>query len=69
MSGDAQVCGDRQCEAGVVVDPAQDFNVDAVGEVPVGEVGLPGLAGLFGLEAGPCDFGCGAHLRYDYGGD
>jgi hypothetical protein len=35
----------------VVVDPAEDLDVDAVGEAPVGEVGLPGLVGLLGLEA------------------
>lgn len=27
------------------------IDVDAVGEAPVGEVGLPGLVGLLGLEA------------------
>ena len=50
-SGDGSVGGDRQGVAGVVVEPGQDLDVGAVGEAVVGEVGLPGLVGLFGLEA------------------
>ena len=37
--------------AGVVVEPAQDLDVDASGEPVMGEVGLPHLIGLLGLEA------------------
>ncbi|WP_264033155.1 hypothetical protein, partial [Mycobacterium fragae] len=36
--------------AGVVIDPAQDLGVGAIGEPPVGEVGLPAFIGLFGGE-------------------
>ncbi|MEZ5217700.1 MAG: hypothetical protein R2715_14220, partial [Ilumatobacteraceae bacterium] len=50
-AGDPQVGSDRQCVAGVVVEPGDDLDVDAVGESPVGEVRLPGLVRLFGLEA------------------
>ena len=49
-AGDAAVGGDRQGVAGVVVDDAQDLCVGAVGQAVVGEVGLPALVGLFGLE-------------------
>jgi hypothetical protein len=35
----------------VVVEPGEDLDVGAVGEAVVGEVGLPGLVGLFGLES------------------
>jgi hypothetical protein len=37
-AGDAAVGGDRQCVAGVVVDPAEDLDVGAIGEPPVGDV-------------------------------
>jgi len=50
-SGDALVGGDGECVAGVVVEPGEDLDVLAVGEAVVGEVGLPGFVGLFGLEA------------------
>ena len=44
------VGGDGQGVAGVVVEPGEDLDVDAVGEAVVGEVGLPGFVGLFGWE-------------------
>ncbi len=50
-SGDGLVGGDRQGVAGVVVEPGEDLDVGSVGEAVVGEVGLPGFVGLFGLEA------------------
>ena len=50
-SGDAVVGGDRQGVAGVVVEPGEDFDVGAIGEAVVGEVGLPGFVGLLGGEA------------------
>ena len=50
-SGDAAVRGDRECVAGVVVEPGEDFGVGLVGEPPVGEVGLPAFVGLVGGEA------------------
>lgn len=37
--------------AGVVIEPVEDLDVGAVGQSPVGEVGLPALVGLFGLES------------------
>ena len=55
--GDAPVCGDGDGVAGVVVDPAEDFDVGAAGEAPVGEVGLPAFVGLFGGEADVGRFG------------
>ena len=55
--GDAFVCGEGDGVAGVVVDPAEDFDVVASGEVPVGEVGLPAFVGLFGGEADVGRFG------------
>ena len=60
--GDAQVSGDRQCLAGVVVEPGEDLDIDVVGQTVVGEVGLPGLVGLFDFEA---DVGrLGSFLRF-----
>ncbi len=50
-SGDAVVRGEAQGVAGVIVEPAQDLDVDAASEAVVGEVGLPSLVGLLGLEA------------------
>jgi len=55
-AGDPRMSGDRKGVAGVVVDPGQDFGVCTgpavgVGEPVVGEIGLPALVGLFGLEA------------------
>ena len=49
-AGDAAVGGDRQRVAGVVVEPVEDLHMGAVGEPPVGEVGLPALIGLLGGE-------------------
>jgi hypothetical protein len=55
-SGDPGMCGHVQGYPGVVVEPGDDLDVGAgpavgVGEPVVGEVGLPGLVGLLGLEA------------------
>jgi hypothetical protein len=38
-------------ESGVVVEDVEDLDVGAVGEWDVGDVELPALVGLFGLEA------------------
>ena len=35
----------------MVVEPVEDFGVAAVGQCPMGEVGLPAFIGLFGGEA------------------
>lgn len=50
VAGDGGVGGAGQQQSGVVVEPVQDLHVGAVGEAPVGEVGLPGLVGLGGFE-------------------
>ena len=50
-SGDPAVGGDRQGLAGVVIQPGEDLGAGPVGEPIVGEVGLPALVGLVGLEA------------------
>jgi hypothetical protein len=44
------VAGAGQHEPGAVVGPVQYLHVRAVRRAPVGEVGLPGLVGLRGLE-------------------
>ena len=50
-AGDAAVGGYRDREAGAVVEPAQNFDVGAGGQSPVGEVSLPAFVGLGGGEA------------------
>jgi hypothetical protein len=40
-------------EAGVVIDDVEDLDVSAVGQGPVGGVGLPALFGQLGLETPP----------------
>lgn len=45
-AGDA---GDE--ETGVVVDDVEDFDAAAVGEAPVGDVGLPALVGVGRLQS------------------
>ena len=49
-AGHPRVAGDAEGVAGVVVEPGEDLGVGAVGESPVGEIGLPGFVWLFGLE-------------------
>ena len=54
-SGDPPVSRDRQGLAGVVIQPGQNLHVGAGGTRPgrepiVGDVGLPALVGLVGLE-------------------
>jgi hypothetical protein len=49
-AGDPEVGSDRQGVTGVIVEPGEDLDVDQVGEAVVGEVGLPHLVGLLGLE-------------------
>ena len=56
-AGDAAVGGDREGVAGVVVEPVEDLHVGAVGQPPVGEVGLPAFVGLLGGEADVGRFG------------
>jgi hypothetical protein len=42
--------GDRDRQPRVVVDDVEDLHAAAVGELPVGEVGLPAFVGLIGFE-------------------
>jgi hypothetical protein len=49
----------------VVVEPVEDLGVGAVGQSPVGEVGLPAFVGLFGGEANVGAFGALAWLGVD----
>ena len=51
VAGHPAVGGDRDRRAGVVIDPAQDLHLGAVGETPVGEIGLPALVRQVSLEA------------------
>lgn len=51
VAGDRGVGGAGEEVAGVVVEPVEDLHVGAVGQAPVGEVGLPALVGLGGFEA------------------
>jgi hypothetical protein len=57
--------GAGQAEAGVVVDPVADLGVAAVGQRPVGDVGLPALVGLGGLEPDERALGALVRLRGD----
>ena len=51
-AGDPVMSGDRQGVTGVVIEPGEDLAVLARAERVMGEVGLPHLVGLVGLEAG-----------------
>lgn len=53
--------GDGQ--AGVVVKQVEDFGAGAIGELPVGDVGLPEFVGLVGAKAFPCRSGSFVWLR------
>ena len=64
-AGDAVVSGDAECVAGVVVDPAQDFDVGTVGQLPGGEVGLPAFVGLFSSKADVGRFGPFVRAGFD----
>ena len=46
----------------MVVEPVEDFDLGAVGQGPVGEVGLPAFVGLVGGEAVVGAFGAFAWL-------
>ena len=50
-AGDLGVGADVQGVARVVIEPGDDLRVGAVGQADVGEVGLPALVRLLGLEA------------------
>jgi hypothetical protein len=46
--------GDRgDADSGVVVEDVEDLHLGAVGELPVGDVGLPAFVGLVGGEPSP----------------
>ena len=67
-AGNAAVDTQMQQVAGVVIQPADDFGVVPVGEIPVGEVGLPGLVGTVGGEAVERAAGTFLGLRGDLAG-
>lgn len=50
VAGHGGVGGAADEVAGVVVEPVEDLDIGAVGQPPVGEVGLPALVGLGGFE-------------------
>jgi hypothetical protein len=64
-SGDAPMGGDRERVAGMVIDPVEDLHVSAIGQPPMGEVGLPALVGLFGGKADVGGLGTFLWLRVD----
>src|SRR5450759_2658045 len=49
----------------MVIDQVQNLDVGAVGQLPVGRVGLPHLVGQLGLEAYPGRLGALVRLRLD----
>ncbi|MDF2745952.1 MAG: hypothetical protein K0S98_236 [Propionibacteriaceae bacterium] len=51
--------------AGVVVEPVDDLHAGAVGYLPVGEIRLPALVGLVGLESTIGAFGSLLRFRAD----
>lgn len=51
VSAHAGVGGAAQQIPRVVIEPVQNFDIGAVGQMPVGEVRLPAGVGLGGLEA------------------
>jgi len=53
IAGDPAAGRAPEQEAGVVVEPGHDLDLGAIGELPVGEVGLPDLVGRRGLEPDP----------------
>ena len=77
-ASDAAVGGHRDRQAGAVVEPAQNFDVGAADQAPVGEVGLPAFIGLCGGKAdvgrlgsllrGGVDQAGGAQMAADRGG-
>ena len=58
-------CGAGQAEPGMVIEPVQDLHVQAVGQGPVGDVGLPAFVGLLGREAQVAGLGPLVRLRGD----
>ena len=52
VARDGPVRGAADQVAGVVIEPVEDLRLAAVSQPPVGDVGLPGLVRLGGLEAG-----------------
>jgi hypothetical protein len=49
----------------VIIEPVEDLDVAAVGQGPVGEIGLPAFIGLLGLETDVGAFGPFTRLRGD----
>lgn len=68
MTADPVVGGAAQQVAGMVIQPAQDLGVGAIGQGPVGEIGLPALVGLVGLEPAQAAVGTLSGFRGDQAG-
>jgi hypothetical protein len=51
--GEGDADGGGEGQSGVVVDQVEDLHGCAVGELPVGDVGLPAFVGLLGTEGPP----------------
>ena len=65
VAGHRRVDGAAQSEAGVVVEEREDLDVGAVGQGPVGEVGLPALVRQVRLEPQVGALGSLARFRRD----
>jgi hypothetical protein len=68
LAGDPSVGQGGEQVAGVVIQPVDDLHASAVGQLPVGEVGLPALVGLVGLESPVGAFGSLLRFRGDQPG-
>jgi hypothetical protein len=51
----------------VIIEPVEDLDVAAVGQGPVGDIGLPAFIGLLGLETDVGAFGPFTRPRGDQG--
>jgi hypothetical protein len=70
LAADTAVGAAGEQVAGVVIKPVDDLHAGTVGELPVGEVRLPALVGLVGLESPIGAFGPLLGFRRDQpGGD
>ena len=65
VAADDGVGAAGQQQPGVVVEDVEDFHVGAIGEAPVGDVGLPEFVGLVGGQAFSGRAGSFVGLGYD----
>lgn len=64
-AGDGGSGGAGDGQAGVVIERVEDFDAGVIGEVPVGDVGLPEFVGLLSSEPFPGRAGAFVWLRGD----